>query len=67
VTSGLRHLEEVDEETELDFWCRLWMGEREFLVEGCLAGDSDDEVRSPEVLSMSDAFVGGEEARGDDF
>jgi hypothetical protein len=45
----------------------LWIGEREFLGERCLAGDSDDEVRSPEVLSISEAFVGGEEARGDDF
>ena len=67
VISGLRYREEPDEETELDFWWRLWMGDREFFVDGCRAGDSDEEVRSPEVLSISEAFVGGEEASGEDF
>jgi hypothetical protein len=43
------------------------MGDRELFVERCRAGDSDEEVRSPAVLSISEAFVGGEEARGDDF
>ncbi len=36
-------------------------------MEICWAGDSDEELRSPELFSMSEALVGGDEARGDDF
>jgi len=37
------------------------------LVEKRGAGDADEEVRSLEEFSISEAFVGGEEARGEDF
>lgn len=68
-TSGLRYREEVDEteeETEEAFWWRLCIGDRLFLVDGW-AGEADDEVRSPEEFSNSDALVGGDEARGEDL
>lgn len=73
ITSGFKYLvelvEETDEATDDDLWCRLWIGDREFLLPRWFAGeaDEDDEVRSPEELSTSDALVGGDDARGEDF
>jgi len=41
------------------------MGDRETLAEERGAGDAEDEVRPDEF--SSEALVGGEEAKGDDF
>ena len=73
MTSGFKErlelVDETDEATEDDLWWRLWIGDRELFELRRFAGEAEDEeeVRSPEELSTSDALVGGEEARGDDF
>ena len=52
---------------EEDLWWRLWIGERVFLVEKREAGEAEEEVRSLREFSISEALVGGDEARGEDF
>lgn len=69
MTSGLRDrvdvVDETDDSTDEDFWWRLWIGEREVLIDAW-AGEAEEEVW-PEEFSNSEALVGGEEAKGDDF
>lgn len=58
-------VEDAEEVTEEDFWWRLWIGERDALMDEW-AGEAEDEVW-PEEFSNSEALVGGEEASGEDF
>ena len=69
MTSGLRDLleavEDTEDATEDDFWWRLWIGDRETLMVEW-SGEAEEELW-PDEFSNSEALVGGEEAKGDDF